>query len=435
LCGLGGAFCFILNTKNKTDLSIKQTEPDWRGSLSPFRMNVDIKSGGVIKTSNVYELDSYQWFPDGVVRKIQDDYYDNYSKSEGVGDTDGGLFTGFSLSDVSSMKNISNLKNKTLDYAKSQFDGVKKSVTGTVDGILNRNNQSKTEDDITTNTLNNVIPMDIINNIPVVKVYEFQPNTALSELVGAFKASKEKTDSFFKDGGDIKQLLTNIGSMFTKDGMDSMLKELIPDVDSGKLSSPHGQVIDIPNFFYKNLIGGFYSGLYKFPFFEKTEYLHGMGDQGWESKSLKQRLLPGPLAGIADKVSSVIGAFDIASRPNWNMNGAGPVSDKVEFSITLFNSSSEATVKNIKMIHSLVGGNMWLQKGLIQISPCLYDVEVVGRFRYWFCTADIKVDFIGQNRTPSEKVISDLTASLDMLIRMRLNSFQMLINYQLPLHR
>jgi hypothetical protein len=56
-------------------------------------------------------------------------------------------------------------------------------------------------------------------------------------------------------------------------------------------------------------------------------------------------------------------------------------------------------VNNFTFLNSLVAGNFWVQLGMIQQSPNLYDVVVPGRFHKYFCAIGIEVDYVGKCRT------------------------------------
>lgn len=373
------------------NVSKQQNDPDWRGQLSPFRL--DINPQGVndnVVSFNSFDMNQYQWYPEGVELKFNDDFYTNYVPLE----TDGGLFTGTSISDLSTKSGAMGVLNKTKDYAKQQFNGVTSSVKSLFDKDVVDEQSPDTGDKELSPFTRSLI------ETPHIILYEFQPNSAISELTGMFKAVFASFDQMFdSDNKDKPSLMDNIKKTFSKEGVNDILAKLLPNESLSTLNSARGKIISIPNYFYTNLIGGYYSGQYKLPFFDQSTFLQGMGDQGWESKSMKQRMLGG-LGSMMDNFSEAFSAFDIAGKPKWSMDGSGPAGAEITFEMTLFNSTEKSTIQNIRMLNSLVSGNMWTQNIFLQLSPCLYDIEVVGRYRYYFCKADIKVDYVGKQRKP-----------------------------------
>ena len=384
------------------DVSKQQNDPDYRGELSPFRVDVNTHGdNGNAATMNSFGLDDYQWYSEGSELKFNDDYYLNYKSVE----SDGGLFTGTSLSDLSSKEGALGVLNKTKSYAQQQLKGVTSSIKDTYKGFRGEGGV----DNHTSDEHGHSPFMEAVLETPQIILYEFQPNSAISEITGMFKAIFNSFDQFFdKDNKSGGSLLSNIKRTFSTDGINDIIAELLPNESLESINSSHGKIVSIPNYFYTNLIGGYYSGQYTLPFFEQNAFLHGMGDKGWESRSMKQRMFGG-LSDMLDKFSEVASAFDIAAKPKWTMDGAGPAGDEITFDMTLFNSTDATTIKNIQMLNALVSGNMWTQNIFLQLSPCLYDIEVVGRYRYYFCKADIKVDFVGKQRIPPTSLVKQLS--------------------------
>jgi hypothetical protein len=187
------------------------------------------------------------------------------------------------------------------------------------------------------------------------------------------------------------------------------------------------------------MIGGFYTARYDLPFFSQPDFLHGMGDVGWEARSLKQRLFPAGLAGMLDSFSDLASSFDIASKPKWSVDGSGPASDSITFDFMLYNTSSDELIRNLALVHSITSGNMWVQKQFKQLSSSLYDIEVEGRYRYYFCKADIKVDYVGKQRIVTDDTVRRIKNKFnnnsqiimnDTAIRHQPDAFKVTITFQ-----
>jgi len=178
--------------------------------------------------------------------------------------------------------------------------------------------------------------------------------------------------------------------------------------EDAQVTSDQGRVIDVPKFFYQSLITGYFAAMYDIPFIDHVEYLNGGGAEGWSPRSLKERILPGGLSGFLSKFSDTLAAFDIASKPKWQLTGTGPTYKEISVEFVLFNENIDALAKNIKFLHSIVPGNMWVQDQMLQRSSSLYDVEIPGRMRWFFCKADISSEFAGKVRYMTDDQIKTI---------------------------
>ena len=116
------------NTETKT--SIVELDRDYRGMLSPFRVEIDRGvTGGDVKSKNTFSLTDYRWYPDGIESFLQDDMY-HISDNALLKDNDMGIFGGISIKDISSMAGINTVVKQSASYAGNQFKGVIDSVGG-----------------------------------------------------------------------------------------------------------------------------------------------------------------------------------------------------------------------------------------------------------------------------------------------------------------
>ena len=398
----------IVNANGKK--GVFEHDPDYRGQLSPFRHEIKRGQTATGAQGNIFTIHDYKWYPYGLAEYFNDDFYHNANISV----QDAGIFDGVSISDISSPEAIAGVANKSLSYAKNQFAGVIDSIGGLFDKGPDAN-----ADDATVNPL-----VTFLDTVPTVRLYEFQPNNSISELGNLFGDMFKFFDNLFSGESEKNYTLIGMKKLFSEEGMSELIRK-VTGMSPEDLQGTKGQVISIPEFFYRNLIGGFYTAQYDLPFFQQTGYLNGMGDQGWESRSLKQRLFPAGLSGILDKFSDVASSFDIASKPKWTMDGSGPAMEEVTFEFMLFNHTAEDVIKNIKLIHSLCGGNMWIQKSFKQLSPSLYDIEVPSRYRYYFCKAMIKAEYSGKQRLAPQGLIQQFSADRESLdIQINPNAFK-----------
>ena len=157
---------------------------------------------------------------------------------------------------------------------------------------------------------------------------------------------------------------------------------------------------------YRNIISGYYTGYYEMPLLDNTDYLKSNGKDGWQSQSYMERYLGSAASTVKSFTSDYIGGLDIASRPKWTIDGGGEPYGDIEIKVMLFNDNIASTYNNMAFVHSFVGGNLWYQDAIVQKAPSLYDVELPGRMRYYFCACTVSVKFSGKVRVVSSNNIS-----------------------------
>jgi len=379
-------------------------DEDYRGELSPFRTKIGPNgkfdsiedSTSQRSAQNYFTLSDYVWYPEDTKRWFNKDYSMAAINTPAL-DNNIGIFGNVSISGMTSKsftkdnisKALGTIKNKTIDYAKSQADGVISSIKNTISG-------KSTEELPSTDYFNTYIT----HNIPKIIISEFQPNNEITSAISKLGTIFKTAEQFFS-GGNMGAVL---GKMFSTEGMAVLLKNIMGDdlKDVKDIDTVKGKLITIPNWFYTHMIGGYFTAKYEVPYLDKQNYLNGQGSEGWTARSLKSKML-GPLADIAKKFSGdTLNAFDIAAKPKWQLDGSGPTYENITCELTLFNYDEEALWKNFKLIHTLIPGNMWYQSVLLQKSSCLYDIEIPGRMRFYLCKADMSATFEGKQRRAPE---------------------------------
>jgi hypothetical protein len=116
------------------------------------------------------------------------------------------------------------------------------------------------------------------------------------------------------------------------------------------------------------------------------------------------------ISGLVDKIPG-IGQFDVAGRPKFSLEGNNPLPDTVTTTFNLHNYNIDALIANLKFIHSITAGAFWIQSGFMQVSSNLYDVEIPGRFRYYLCKANVKVDWSGKVRSMREAQLKQIRSA------------------------
>lgn len=165
--------------------------------------------------------------------------------------------------------------------------------------------------------------------------------------------------------------------------------------------------LKIPYMLYYGLQSTTTTNIYEVPFVNEPKLLYtSAGSAGWGDSA-------GFISHILDSAKSILGSIipniGISMTPWWNTSsGQGTFEDEVVVNFDLYNDGKEQAMKNFIFVNTIIPNNKWLQYGLIQHSPCLYDVKVEGIKRMYACTGDFKVTYSGVLRKMPKKFISDL---------------------------
>lgn len=386
---------------------------DVRGATSPFRDEIKPEGAAyarktfrdpvISKNKNTFDLLSYQWYTSDIERRFRDDYYNN-------------LDIDFAKNSNSSAKG---LKNQVISTVGDTYKNVKDTVTtasnqikDSVNNLINgpKKDPLGPEYHEYVNRLNFT---NYLKSFPYAKIYEFKPRDNLGVTINALTAAFKAIDSITEGNGKFSDIMKDI-----KDGVTNFLKENF-DIDFNNmdaLADPSMRISGIPNRMYKQLISGYFTGYYEVPILDYNGFLNSQGVDGWESQSFMERFFTSNGAGLVkDFMGNNIGSgFDIATRPKWSVDGGGKGFPQITLEMVLFNDNIKAVFNNLAFIHSYVGGNLWYQDTIIQKCSSLYDVEVPGRFRYYFCKGNIQVDYIGKVRQIAD--MSSATSSKNNIL-------------------
>lgn len=372
---------------------------DLRGVTSPFRNEVipenvksdkpAEKSGKLSRKNNSFDIMSYQWYTSDIERRYSDDYYNNIAVDFAVNASAKSKGIKGAITDVVNEAGgvVNSAFNTVIDSANQISSGVNNLLGGT-------SNKQKAAD------LNKKIIQEkfeyFIKSFPFAKVYEFKPQDTLganiSTMTTMFKLIDTIVDSNSPGGAIMKDMLNGLNSW--------LVKEFKLDIyDPSTFTNPDTRIMGFPNKMYKNLISGYYTGYYEIPAITYDDFLDSRGSDGWTKQGFTDRFFGSAASTVKNFMSDNIGSgFDIATRPKWSIDGGGDGRDNISFKATLFNDNLNSVFNNLAFIHSFVAGNLWYQDTIIQKCSSLYDVEVPGRFRYYFCTCDVSVKFIGKVR-------------------------------------
>lgn len=377
-------------------------DQDVRGATSPFRREIspagktadNTKSDLISKDKNSFTLLSYQWYPSDIRRRFADDYYNNievaYAKAQNA--TRGGFLNNIKDAAIDKINAISNTIEDSINQIGDSVNNIKDMINGkkkqpTVKSLTNQFN-------------------DYILTFPYAKVYEFKPQDALGATVSTLASGFKMIDTIVDGAAGFKPIVDAI----IEGIREFIIKQCQVDIKNiSQITDPNFRIYGLPNALYRNLISGYYTGYYEIPILENGEFLQSNGSNGWKQQGFVERFF-GDTAGstiktfMADNIGS---GLDIATRPKWSIEGGGDPFKTITIKVMLFNDNLLAAFSNLAFIHSFVAGNQWYQDTLIQKCSSLYDVELPGRMRYYFCTCDIEVNFVGKTRVISRGLSLD----------------------------
>ena len=127
------------------------------------------------------------------------------------------------------------------------------------------------------------------------------------------------------------------------------------------------------------------------------------GNPGWEDDAgfslLPKQVSSLPLIG--GLLGKMFGNMNVSFMPWWNaQKGNATKEPQIVVNFDLFNDSEEAAITNFIFVNTIVPNNKWLQYGLFQHSPHLYDIKLEGYNRLFACTGKFEVNYDGVLRDP-----------------------------------
>lgn len=388
------------------DVNVDDTGPNTsKAYTSPPRKNFDYRSllvPGREGRNNYYLLSDYYWYPENLTRFYDEDLFKTADEQFDLTD-EPGVTQGFIGTIINDVRNEINSAVKFVGDVKDQVN----SIRDKFNNIFNPDENSKRGgEDSGSNKLElRKERVKIFDDIPHANVTEIQPLQSLEFVVDIFSQIADLANFWFEGKGDIKRIKDTFSSI--KSAMPKKQSAYLGFLDN--INDAEKAVLAIPNFMYSQLIGGTVRGKYRIPFSPQETYWNARGSSGWESRTLAQQFVGGTVSNFIKKIPGA-GQFDIAGRPRF----ISPNETHDEFTSTfhLFNYNDTAIKANMKFIHSFISGAWWTQIGIIQTSSNLYDVEVPGRFRYLFCSADVKIEQVGKIRRLPSKIIEDLKSRI-----------------------
>lgn len=172
-------------------------------------------------------------------------------------------------------------------------------------------------------------------------------------------------------------------------------------------------ILDFPYVLYYRLISCTTTNIYELPCVTSNKSLYNAdGSKGWPAAQfslLGQDSFLTKIPLIGGMLGNITSNIRIAYMPQWeSKTGSGTPHTSVEVTFSLFNDTKEAAMQNFIFVNTLVGGNKWIQYGMFQQSPNLYDIKLEGYDRLFACSGKFDVTYQGILRDPSDTFIDEL---------------------------
>lgn len=284
---------------------------------------------------------------------------------------------------------------------------------------------------------------EILNSLPGIQIREYLPDTALDQCINFFSDLLKNMTNFFKKSVD-EATSTNNSQPEAQSNDNNVMKKILnttwyamkyitgsEDVDPSILDSVKSDaakmdmwkdgghklgVMQFPFTLYYRLQSCLTTGVYELPAIKDDRIMyHSEGHAGWEGDGLNGgfRLVDKGLDslpfGLGTVAKALLGNIGISWTPWWDAaKGNATPEPEVSVKFDLFNDTAEAAMMNFIFVNTIVPNNKWIQYGLFQHSPHLYDVKIEGYNRLFACSADFTVKQAGVLRDMPEKWIHKL---------------------------
>lgn len=291
----------------------------------------------------------------------------------------------------------------------------------------------------------------ILNAIPGIQIREFLPDTRLDQMLNIFaqmiqgivKLFNENSKSNSRQFKDEKISTENGWLSYFKDSALEAGKDIINCVwhafnyltgtlqpnnlftnanaqvknEIGKYRAGAGlagklqenQILQFPYALYYRMQSCVTTNIYELPLSSKNLY-SSSGSKGWgnangiafEDPTSKIPLVGGLLKKLSGfgEMFDVMQNIRISMMPWWDSKSGSQAAPKIEVKFDLFNDTAESALANFIFVNTIVPNNKNIQYGMIQHSPCLYDIKLEGINRLFACTGDFSINYKGVLRQP-----------------------------------
>lgn len=174
-----------------------------------------------------------------------------------------------------------------------------------------------------------------------------------------------------------------------------------------------GHILNTPFILYYLLQSQVTTNIYELPFIPEKAF-DLAGQNGWKTGQASPYndflgKLIGKIPGIGNMINSAFSNVAINYMTSWDSQpGTDGPYPQVTAKFSLFNDSVGAAVANFIFVNTIAPNNMWMQYGLLQQSPSVYDVKIAGQARMYMCKGNVKVSNKGVYRAVSKRMLKIL---------------------------
>ena len=219
---------------------------------------------------------------------------------------------------------------------------------------------------------------DLVSAIPTIKITEFQPEWSFQQisLLGSVVTSTAET---LKKSAKAVFGITKDGALvdiFSKGAVDAVS---YMDINDPVITSKDKNQ-DLGISMYLNMFDGKFINQFILPYFEGTGFESNAGT--WKDNE----------SGTG---SGTISQMNMLNTPTWDMPSetAGGT-----FTVPLINDTPEHLEINYEMLNRMFIGTLWYQNGFAAIAPNIYQIEIVDRMLYFFCSLEMSIEWAGKVR-------------------------------------
>lgn len=129
------------------------------------------------------------------------------------------------------------------------------------------------------------------------------------------------------------------------------------------------------------------------------------GSPGWDGDGFRSGFRLADVfekaGGLGSLVNMMFGNIGISWTPWWDpKTGQATPFEDLQLTFDLYNDNAQAALTNFLFVNNLVASNKWVQYGLAQHSPHIYDVKIEGQQRMYACSGQFSVNPVGVMRDP-----------------------------------
>lgn len=268
----------------------------------------------------------------------------------------------------------------------------------------------------------------LLNEIPAIQIREYTQDTKLDVLWGVVNSFIKgfKTGSGELEADTFKQTekLTRPQLAYFGGRLSKTLKtnkwwyEFLKEAGSWvktqflatagfKLTNDQEQLLVIEAVYclYYRMLGATTTNRYILPY-NGTEIYNTDGKSGWPTAgthdvtSSKNSILTKMLSfGLGNNLK-------IVTQPIWGGNGG--TTTQITVQLDLFNDTYEHAMHNFLFVNTICPSNLFLQYGIWQLPPSVYDIKIEGGRRWFMCKGSMTCTAKGVMRNPPREFVKDL---------------------------